>query len=60
MKKKKRKEKNCKDLGFGQELMKFRKILMPKSLKNFNNKKKKHTHTHKGILGILTGFNGKS
>jgi hypothetical protein len=28
-------KKNCKDLGVSQDLMKFVKILMPKSLKNF-------------------------
>jgi hypothetical protein len=51
-------KKNCKNLDVSKDLMKFVKVLMRKSLKNFIIfffiKKKK-----KGLLEILTRFNGK-
>jgi hypothetical protein len=51
------KKKNYKDLGIGQDLTKFEKILAPKSLNLYIYSKKKK---YKGILRILIGFNGKS
>jgi len=55
--KKKIKNKNCKDLGVGQDLTEFEKILTPKSLKLYIYI---YIKKYKGILRILTVFNEKS
>jgi hypothetical protein len=62
---KKKRKKNCQDLGVGQNLTKCEKIPMSESLKFFINfffqkkKRKKRKKKEKVVLRILIEFNGK-